>query len=238
MPTPPLKTYLITLALAGSLAGGAPLFAAEPTALIEEISGGDGQLSVMDYVTPGRSIDLGAGGKLVISYIDSCKTETISGGVVTVGLAASEVEGGTVETVEAACQGSGVVLAAGTQDAAGTVYRVSAFQGADWDERTIKGERPIFRWSSAAEEGLAALVILDMDQDPPAVVWRGTTDATTLAYPADAPPLEVGIPYQAQLTLPGGKAMQVTFSIDPGLEGPDTAVSRLVPIRPKPESAQ
>ncbi len=167
MPTPPLKTYLITLALAGPLAGGAPLFAAEPTALIEEISGGDGQLSVMDYVTPGQSIDLGAGGKLVISYIDSCKTETISGGVVTVGLAASEVEGGTVETVEAACQGSGVLLAANTQDTAGTVYRVSAFQGADWDERTIKGERPIFRWSSAAEEGLAALVILDMDQAPP-----------------------------------------------------------------------
>jgi len=167
MPTPPLKTYLITLALAGSLAGGAPLFAAEPTALIEEISGGDGQLSVMDYVTPGQSIDLGAGGKLVISYIDSCNTETISGGVVTVGLAASEVEGGTVETVEAACAGSGVLLAANTQDTAGTVYRVSAFQGADWDERTIKGERPIFRWSSAAEEGLAALVILDMDQAPP-----------------------------------------------------------------------
>lgn len=234
MPISPTKLFVIVLGLAGVLAGGAASFAEEPAALIEEISGGESTLAVMDYVSPGQTIDLGPDGRLVLSYIENCKTETISGGVVTIGKSASTVEGGAVTVADAACQGSGIVLAENTQAAAGTVYRVSAFQGGDWDERTIKGDRPIFRWSQSAGDALAALVILDMDRDPAAMVWRGTTSAQTLIYPADAPALEVGVPYQVQLTLPDKAPMAATFSIDPGLEGPDTALSRLVPIRPAP----
>lgn len=231
MPKPSLSLPVIATCIACAVVSTAPAIAGEPTALIEDVSGADADLHSMDYVTSGQTIDLGADGRLVVSYFDSCKTETITGGKVTIGLGASTVENGQLDAVEAACQGSGIALAENTQGAAGVVFRVAAFKGEDWDERTINGERPVFRWRLS--DDTATLVIHDMDQDPPQEVWRNTSRGRSLTYPPDAPPLEVGVPYRAQLTLGGDDPIYAVFSIDPGLEGPDSVLSRLVPIRPK-----
>ena len=50
-------------------------------------------------------------------------------------------------------------------------------------------------------------------------------------YPATAPELKIGLPYRVSVRLADGIEIAAVFSIDPDLEVPDTAVSRLVPVR-------
>ena len=201
-----------------------------PSALVESVTSASGvQLQAFDYVYPGSVIELGDGGSIVLSYLESCIVETIRGGRVQVGERASEVEGGTIEKSQAPCEGNQVATTESTQEAAGTAYRVAAFAGQDWAERTIKSDRPIFKWS-APPGSFSAIAVVSLDLDPPTVIWRGVSDKTHLEYPADAPKLEVGVPYEVQVSLPGAPLAKTAFSIDPELEGAETTLSRLVPI--------
>jgi hypothetical protein len=72
--------------------------------------------------------------------------------------------------------------------------------------------------------------VIDLDSDPPRIVWHGKVDGNHLAYPADAPPLAIGIPYEVRVTAEDEEPVSAVFSIDPDLEGPDTALARVVPI--------
>ena len=75
----------------------APALAAQiPVALVEEVSGAPAGVEFMDYVETGKTIELGARGGIVLSYLNSCVRETISGGTVTVGTDQSDVQGGKV----------------------------------------------------------------------------------------------------------------------------------------------
>lgn len=206
--------------------------AAEPAALVEAVSGSEPAFQVMDYVEAGTTIGLGSAGRVVLSYLRTCRVETITGGRVTVGTGASNVEGGRVEVAEAPCQASQLEVAQGRQEAAGAVYRVAAFEGQDWGERTIKGTQPVFRWTASPSSSLASIAVVDLDRKPPAIVWRGATDKSMLTYPADAPPLEIGVPYQVQVSAPDGGQFGANFSIDPGLEGLESVLGRLVPLGP------
>lgn len=78
-------------------------WAAEPAALVEDISGKSAGVQFMDYVSPGRAIRLAAGDTLVLSYLKSCRRETITGGVVTVGTEESAITGGKVEAEKVDC---------------------------------------------------------------------------------------------------------------------------------------
>ncbi|MDP6390078.1 MAG: hypothetical protein QF654_09315 [Alphaproteobacteria bacterium] len=203
-----------------------------PSALVESVANAPGvKLQAFDYVYPGWVIELGDAGSIVLSYLESCVVETIQGGQVEVGDNASVVEGGTVEKSQAPCEGNQVATTESTQEAAGTAYRVAAFAGQDWAERTIKSDRPIFKWS-APPGSFSALAVISLDLDPPKVIWRGVSDKTHLEYPVDAPKLEVGVPYEVQVSLPGAPPAKTAFSIDPELEGAETTLSRLVPIGP------
>lgn len=203
-----------------------------PSALVESVENApDVKLKAFDYVYPGWVIELGDGGSIVLSYLESCVVETIRGGQVQVGDDASFVEGGTVEKSQAPCEGNQVATTESTQEAAGTAYRVAAFAGQDWAERAIKSDRPIFKWS-APPGSFSALAVVSLDLDPPKVIWRGVSDKTHLEYPADAPKLEIGVPYEVQVSFPGAPLARTAFSIDPGLEGAETTLSRLVPIGP------
>lgn len=94
-----------------------------PVAIVEEVTGSPG-VEPMDYVTPGQSVRLGAKDRLVLSYIESCWRETITGGTVTIGVAQSAVEGGTVEREKVACDGGKMELAAAqSKQAAAMVFR-------------------------------------------------------------------------------------------------------------------
>jgi hypothetical protein len=71
----------VALAIGISPALAAPI----PVALVEEVSGAPAGVEFMDYVETGKTIELGARGGIVLSYLNSCVRETISGGTVTVG---------------------------------------------------------------------------------------------------------------------------------------------------------
>jgi len=71
--------------------------------LIEQLSGNPGGVEIMDYVETGRVIRLGARQTIVLSYLNSCTREAITGGTVTVGTDQSEVLSGKVERTKVPC---------------------------------------------------------------------------------------------------------------------------------------
>jgi hypothetical protein len=76
----------------GLLALASPAAAEPPVAVVEEVSGKVTGAEFMDYVAPKAVIKIGAGGSIVLSYMQSCRRETISGiGTVIVGTEESVV---------------------------------------------------------------------------------------------------------------------------------------------------
>ena len=84
-----MKTPMLVVAtLIGLRTAGlaTPVLAAPPVALIEEVQGEVAGAELMDYVVPGQVIKLGPDATLVLSYLKSCRRETVNGtGSVTVG---------------------------------------------------------------------------------------------------------------------------------------------------------
>jgi len=73
-------------------------------AIVEDLGGKVAGVEVFDFVSPGQTITLPAGGKLVLGYLDSCKRETITGaGSVTIGADASAVTGAKLQTEQLKC---------------------------------------------------------------------------------------------------------------------------------------
>jgi hypothetical protein len=93
----------VALAIAGAVMATSAASAASPVALIEDLSGNPAALEVMDYLETGQVIRLGARETLVLSYLNSCTRETITGGTVTVGTEQSEVVSGKVERTKVRC---------------------------------------------------------------------------------------------------------------------------------------
>ncbi len=98
--------------LAGVAVCGAWAQTAPPAALVEDVSAGVAGVEAFDYVSAGKQIQLGASGKLVLGYLNSCQEETIVGGTVTVGADQSTVAGGSVDRKTVACAGKTMQLTA------------------------------------------------------------------------------------------------------------------------------
>ena len=79
--------------------------AADPVAIVEEVTAAKPTVQFMDYVSSGTVIRLRASDSLVLGYIRSCWRETIRGGVVKVGLLQSTVTGGSVTRQKVECDG-------------------------------------------------------------------------------------------------------------------------------------
>jgi hypothetical protein len=97
-----VATYRFGIALVSLLAttsGGV----AEPVALIENRIGRSAPAEVMTYVDTGQTIRLGSQETIVLSYLHSCIRETITGGIVTVGIDQSEVRGGSITRTKLDC---------------------------------------------------------------------------------------------------------------------------------------
>lgn len=221
---------VLVLGLAPGIAGPAGAAEGSPAALVEAVENAPkADVGFLDYVYPGKVIELGSDGMVTLSYFETCLTETITGGRVKVARGASEVEGGKVDAKKFPCEGGQMVVTAETGEAGATVSRVTPFAGQDWMEYTVNIPNPIFKWPATA--GVTTLRVLHMDYEPPKVVWEGEVDGNHLAYPADAPPLEIGFPYQVQAMPPDGQPLLAMFSFDPDLDLPDTAMARVIPLR-------
>jgi hypothetical protein len=88
----------------GLLAPVCPAAADSPVAVVEEIQGKVTGAEFMDYVTPKSVIKIESGGAIVLSYLKSCRRETISGiGTVIVGVAESSVHLADLKVERANC---------------------------------------------------------------------------------------------------------------------------------------
>jgi hypothetical protein len=109
----------------GLLALASPAAAEPPVAVVEEVSGKVTGAEFMDYVAPKVVIKIGAGGSIVLSYMQSCRRETISGiGTVIVGTEESVVHLADVKAEKTACDSNqSHAINRATSEVAATVMR-------------------------------------------------------------------------------------------------------------------
>jgi hypothetical protein len=86
--------------------------AQRPVALVEDVSDGVKGVDILDYVAEGQTITLAAGQKIVLSYLGSCRRETVTGGTLTVGPQQSQVKDGQVSSEAFQCDRGALRLAA------------------------------------------------------------------------------------------------------------------------------
>ena len=90
---------------------------------------------------------------------------------------------------------------------------------------------PRFIWPHQEDAESAATVnVYLLEADPAELVWQGDSAENSLVYPEDAPALETGLPYRVAVTVAGKEISSAVFSIDPGLEMPDSVLTTAVPL--------
>src|SRR4051812_11146225 len=88
----------------GLLALASPAAADSPVAVVEDVQGKVTGAEFMDYVTPKAVIKIGDGGSVILSYLKSCRRETIIGaGTVIVGTEESAVHLADVKAEKINC---------------------------------------------------------------------------------------------------------------------------------------
>mgnify|MGYP006919310010 CR=1 FL=1 len=98
------RTCLVLVALAS------PATAAEPTAIVEDVTAPSTGVAFMDYLFPDRVINLKRGETVTLGYLQSCLRESITGGHIVVGREKSSVKNGTVKRERVECDGGAMKL--------------------------------------------------------------------------------------------------------------------------------
>ncbi|MCF4164131.1 hypothetical protein L2U69_00545 [Zavarzinia compransoris] len=199
-------------------------------AVVEDVAAPASGLQFMDFVFAGQSIDLGADGRLTVSYLSGCRSETITGGTVQFSPNGARAVGGTVSATEAPnCETTMARIDADATEAGAVAVRGtgSPFGGEAEEDRVIRSPAPAFRWLAG---GAAEVRIYNIGRVPAQLVWSGQGAAGHVEYPADAPPLDANVPYRVEVRSGGAVIGLARFSVDPTLAVPDTLANRLVPI--------
>jgi hypothetical protein len=156
-----MKQIIVVALLA--LAGLAkPAAAASPVAIVEEVQGKVTGAESMDYVAPKTVIKLGANGSIVISYMKSCRRETISGiGTVIVGTEESIVHLADVKGTTTECDpGHAHATTKETSEVAATVLRSLGTSASS----TIKPQVTLYGASPLVEaKGRGTLLVERLD---------------------------------------------------------------------------
>jgi hypothetical protein len=132
----------IIVALAGTTLAAAQ--SRSPAALVEEVTGRVSGVAEMDYMATGKVIRLAPQDRLVLSYLNSCQRETITGGTVTVGAERSDVQNGDVQRETISCDAGRLRLSAQQAARSGVmVFRGTPAPRAAQAEITIYARAPI-----------------------------------------------------------------------------------------------
>jgi hypothetical protein len=109
----------------GLLALASPAAADSPVAIVEEVQGKVTGAEFMDYLTPKSVIKIGDDGSVVLSYLKSCRRETISGlGTVVVGTDESAVHLADLKAEKTNCDSKQLnATSRETREAAAAVVR-------------------------------------------------------------------------------------------------------------------
>lgn len=200
----------------------------DAVALVETATPG-APVQVMDYVFAKQSFKLAPKGKVTLSYLTGCLSETFTGGVVTVGLKEATVSGGAkTQALRAGCKAPNPIILASASEAGATVNRITPFSGVVWDERALHSSAPVFKWDKAL--GATTLLVKDMDKTGEPVVWQAAVAKDWIAYPATAAHLTPGMPYKAEVMAGDRVVAEALFSFDPALDESDSMASRVVPL--------
>jgi hypothetical protein len=117
-----------------------------PAAVVEDVQGKVTGAEFMDYVAPGKVIELGPAAMVVLGYMRSCWRETITGiGTVIVGAEESKVHSGEVKGNKVKCDaGHSHQIDRETGDSAATSFRgVEAISSVS-PRLTLYGLSPLF----------------------------------------------------------------------------------------------
>ena len=159
-----LPTFIVA-ALAGlaalALAGPPTAGAGPAAALVEDVQGEVAGAELMDYVAPGQVIKLGPDGAVGMSYLKSCRRESVSGaGSVTVGPSESKVDGATLKSDIVNCDASHAqATSRETSEVAATIVRSVGPDSAPVAQAVIYGASPIFE-----AKGRGTLIVERIDQ--------------------------------------------------------------------------
>ena len=195
-------------ALVLAVLSGSPATAAQPAALVEDVSGKLAGVAVMDYLDRGRTVDLAPGQVLTLSYLASCTYERITGGTVTVGMRESAVAGGSVERRQMPCDGGSLLLAAGEADKAGvSVFRDGAIALAG---SLPRAQVTLFRTKPVLVLGKPGRVVFER-LDSPDQPLEVEVPARTRDLAKDGPALKPGGLYRVRN---GDRSLVV--KVDPG----------------------
>ena len=214
---------------AGLLALAGPALAQSPVAVVEEVQGKVTGAEFMDYLTPKAVIKLGDGGSVVISYMNSCRREKISGiGTVIVGTDESKVHLADVKAEKTDCdskQASAVTKA--TSEVAATIVR-SVDKSKDAgvkSQLTLYGTSPLFE-----VKGKGTLVVdrLDVSGERQQVEISGTQlKGRFYDFAGTNRTLTPGGTYAATFA-----SQKIVFRVDPQAKpGPTPIVGRLIRLQ-------
>ena len=205
-----------------------PTFAQSPVALVEDVRSGSAGVEFMDYLAAGKVIQLRAQDTIVLGYLTSCLSESITGGTVIVGATQSDVQGGKVKRTKVMCDGKIALTAGQAKQSAGTSFRAP-----DSDSMvTLYGLSPFIEGA-----GGEAVLIVRVD-------LRGEYHAITLPskrragksffdFAAANKMLKAGGIYRASI---GDR--RIDFKVDPAAKpGRVPIISRLLPFGPRADRA-
>ena len=134
-----IAVFLCLLALASRAAADSPV------AVVEDVQGKVTGAEFMDYVTPKAVIKIADGGSVIISYLKSCRRETITGaGTVIVGTNESAVHLADVKAEKTNCDPSQTnVTTRETSGVAATVLRSVDATKQPQPQLTLYGASPL-----------------------------------------------------------------------------------------------
>ncbi|MGE5150774.1 MAG: hypothetical protein ACM3II_11685 [Rhodospirillaceae bacterium] len=216
-----LSTFALLAAAVGLVSTGA--HAQTPVAVVEDVTGSP-DVELMDYVSEGKTIKLGAADSIVLSYIKSCWRETIKGGTVAVGAEQSAVDGGTVAREKVACDGGKMELAAAqSKQAAAMVFRGTGHTPPPKPQFVIYARSPVIELA-----GGGALSIERVDKPGEkldlSIASADLVHGEFYDMAKAGKALSAGAVYRAK-----AGNQQVVFQVDPGAKGDSgPLVGRLV----------
>jgi hypothetical protein len=222
-----MKTSTIVAAMLVGLttsALAAPPVLAAPVALIEDVQGEVAGAELMDYVAPGQVIRLGPNATLVLSYLKSCRRETVSGaGSVTVGASESRVEGASLKNDVVNCDaGHAQATTRETSEVAATIVRGIGPDDSALPQAIVYGASPLFE---ARGSGRLAVERLDKSGERQQVELTGRQfKGRFYDFAGTSHPLTPGGTYAATFG-----PSRIVFRVDPQAKaGPGPAVGRLI----------
>jgi hypothetical protein len=210
-------------AIAGVLVFSAPCLAQTPVALVEDVRGNSAGVEFMDYLPAGKVIKLKSQDSVMLGYLVSCWSETITGGTVVIGSEQSDVQGGKVNRAKVPCNGGKIALTAKqANQSAGTSFRAP-----DDDPAVLYGVSPLIEAT-----GGAAVLIARVDRP-------GEHHIITLPRKRNTAKSFVDLAATGKRLVPGGTyrasigAREIVFKVDPGAKpGRLPIISRLLRFPP------